>query len=489
MKTIVIGSTKHLVMALIYASIGIFIALLATGVWLLNSRPDLDIWHTVDLESEYNSSLAIETFSQYISLEQKLFEEVERKIYDQTQAPHPSVLNRYVRGSLADPQNWRIDWNKSYEWSKEDADYGVLLLHGMSDSPYALSHVAKHFKGKAHILGLRLPGHGTIPSGLVDVKWQDMAAAVSLASEHLNKQLKGKPIYVVGFSTGAALALNHELERVLAQQKPDYSAMVFISPAIGLPPVAAGAQWQAKLGELLGLEKLSWNSIQTEYDPFKYNSFAVNAGDVVYQLAERNQHILQQLTDEQLMALPSILTFQSLTDDTVSTEAVFTGLYHKLPKHNHQLVVFDINRTDINMGLIPEDPMLDHLGLFNTQYLDYDLTLVHNNLATHENLRDVEAETYFANGDTEKVSLATSWPYNVFSLSHVALPFPIEDSLYGPEGVNYIERIQIGAASSRGERGVLGVSADEILRQKWNPFFPYMIEKADDFISDIHTSF
>ncbi len=484
MKTIVIGSTKHMIMALFYASLGIFIALLATGIWMLNSRPDLDIWHTVELESEYTRSLDLNTFSQYLSLENKLFNDVEKLIYDQTQAPHPSILNRYVRGSLADPQKWRTDWNKSYEWVREDAEFGVLLLHGMSDSPYALSHVAKYFKDKAHIVGLRLPGHGTIPSGLVSVEWQDMAAAVSLASEHLTEKLNGRPLYVIGFSTGAALALNHELARIIENRSPSYSAMVFISPAIGLPPVAAGAQWQAKLGVLLGLEKLSWNSIQTEYDPFKYNSFAVNAGDVVYQLAERNQQMLTLATEEQIMSLPSILTFQSLTDDTVSTEAVFTGLYHKLPEKNHQLVVFDINRTDINMGLIPEDPMLNYSGLFNTQHLNYDLTLVHNNLTTHKRHRDVEAETYFSNGESQRVRLATSWPHNVFSLSHVALPFPIEDSLYGPEGVNFVERVQIGAASSRGERGVLGVSADEILRQKWNPFFPYLIGKADSFISD-----
>ena len=486
MKTIVIGSTKHLIMAVFYASLGIFVALLVAGVWFLNARPDLDIWHTLALKSEFKRTKGVETFADYIALEKTLFEEVEQKIYDQTLAPHPSILNRYVRGSLADPQKWRHDWNRSYEWPKKDADFGVLLLHGMSDSPYALSHVAMHFKDRAHVLGLRLPGHGTIPSGLVNIQWQDMAAAVTLATEHLKRVLDGRPLYVIGFSTGAALALNHELELVAQNKAGEYSGMVFLSPAIGLPPVAAGAQWQAKLGALLGLEKLSWNSIQTEYDPFKYNSFAVNAGDVVYQLAERNQLLLDQTSAQQLKSLSSVLAFQSLTDDTVSTQAVFSGLFQKLPQDNHQLVIFDINRTEVNMGLIPQDPILHFDGIFNTKHLKYDLTLVHNNVKTLDLPRDVVAETHFSQGEPEIQVLNLSWPKNVYSLSHVALPFPIEDSLYGPEGVHYVKRIQIGATSTRGERGVLGVSADEILRQKWNPFFPYLISRTDKFIEGLN---
>lgn len=484
MKTIVIGSTKHLIMALFYASLGIFIGLLVTGVWFLNERPELDIWHTTALSSEFRDSSDVASFSDYLALEQSLFDEVEKKIYDQTKAPHPSILNRYVRGSLADPQNWRYEWNRSYQWQNEEAKFGVLLLHGMSDSPYSLSHFAHRFKDSAHILGLRLPGHGTIPSGLVDVRWQDMAAAVSLATNELKQAMNGKPVYVVGFSTGAALALNHELARVADDLSPDFDGMIFLSPAIGLPPVAAGAKWQAKLGTLLGLEKLNWNSIQTEYDPFKYNSFAVNAGDVVYQLALRNQVLLETSSEAQLKQLAPILAFQSLTDDTVSTSAVVTDLFQKLPSMGHQLVIFDINRNEFNMGLIKTDPMLSFTGLFNTKHLKYSLTLVHNESEPAKRTQDVKAMTYFPERAPHEEDLNLYWPRNVFSLSHVALPFPIEDSLYGPEGVHYVKRIQIGAASTRGERRVLGVSADEILRQKWNPFFPYLMSRIDNFVTE-----
>lgn len=477
MKTIIIGSTKHLAFALFYASLGTFIALIAMAVWFLNSRPDLSIWHTTKLTSEYRAQSEVSTFSDYMKLEDKLFTELETKVYLEPSEPQPfDILNRYVHGSYSDPGHWAQDWNRSYEWPTDNAEFGVLLLHGMSDSPYALSHFANHYKDRAHILGLRLPGHGTLPSALTNIDWQDMAGAVALATRHMKQVLGEKPLYLVGFSTGAALALNHELERIAANKDADYSAMVLISPAIGLPAVAAGARWQARLGIVLGLDKLSWNSIQAEYDPFKYGSFAVNAGDVVYQLSMRNHDLILRQGRERLKGLPPILTFQSLTDDTVDTSAVISALYSQLPDAGHELVLFDINRTKVNLSLILNDPLKPYREMMTQGEFNYEFTLVENESLES---RDIQARRL---NDNSTSSLGLSWPKQIYSLSHVALPFPKSDALYGPIWNSDKPHIQIGTGASRGERGVISVSASEILRQKWNPFHPYMLSKMDEVI-------
>ncbi len=513
MKTLLIHSTKHLSIAVTYACLGVIAAALAFGVWFLNARPDLSIWHSTMLEHQFRLDSEVDDFPAYQALEAKLFEEVESKIYRRTQHLE-QPLNRYWHGSFADPDNWPKAWNRSYEWAKPDAEFGVLLLHGMSDSPYALSHFAEHFKGRAHLLGLRLPGHGTIPSGLVELKWQEMARAVELATKHLKQQLGDKPLYVVAFSTGAALALNHELERLAHNSTLSYRGMIFLSPAIGLSPVAAGAKWQDRLGRLLGLEKLSWNSIQTEYDPFKYNSFAVNAGDVVYQLAERNQQLMQAMSQAQLAELADILTFQSVADATVSTPAVVSNLYGRLPSKQHQLVLFDINRQPLSLALVVSDPLTALLPSLSLDAPRFDLTLVQNRQAVPERNQEGEqelvAQTVLSQSDLSQHKpsqneplksldeaeanryqpgqvvvhqpLGLSWPAGIYSLSHVALPYPASDSLYGTAFVKGSHRVQIGAAATRGERGVLGVSAAEVLRQKWNPFFPYLLARVDSFI-------
>ncbi|KIO34963.1 alpha/beta hydrolase [Shewanella sp. cp20] len=493
MKTLLIHSTKHLTIAVTYACLGITVAALAFGVWFLNARPDLSVWHSTRLEHQFRLDSEVEDFPAYQALEAKLFEEVERKIYRRTQGLE-QPLNRYWHGSFADPGNWPQAWNRSYEWANPQAEFGVLLLHGMSDSPYSLSHFAEHFRTRAHLLGLRLPGHGTIPSGLVELQWQEMARAVELASEHLRRQLGDKPIYVVAFSTGAALALNHELEQLSLGQGLSYRGMIFLSPAIGLSPVAAGAKWQDRLGRMLGLEKLSWNSIQTEYDPFKYNSFAVNAGDVVYQLAERNQQLMQALPEEKLSALADILTFQSVADGTVSAQAVVSDLYGRLPAKQHQLVLFDINRQPLSLALVANDPLAALLPALGLDAPRFDLTLVQNRHAELQQqplsaqkaaLRrfdEVEANRYRPGYEASHQPLGLAWPKGIYSLSHVALPYPASDSLYGTAFEKGRHRVQIGAAAARGERGVLGVSADEVLRQKWNPFFPYVLDRVDKFI-------
>ncbi|MCH1930594.1 lysophospholipase [Shewanella sp. A25] len=481
MKAIIIGPTKHLLMAAGYALLGIILTALIGGIYFLNSRPDLSLWHTTELKNEFRYNTKIEHFSEYLALEDKLFAELETKVLQKVPASEASPVNRYVKDSLSNPSHWRSNWNRSFEWPKEDAEFGVLLLHGMSDSPYAISNLALHFKGKAHVLGLRLPGHGTIPSGLVNLYWQDLAAAVNVATAHMKQRLNGKPLFVVGFSTGAATALNHELELINQNQPGDFAGMIFLSPAIALDPIAAAARWQSWLGRVLNLDKLQWNSIQVEYDPFKYTSFAVNAGDVVYQLALRNQSLLSGLTAEQLLQIPSILTFQSVVDATVSTPAVVQQLYQALPEHGHELVLFDINRIALNSKMMPDDPLALLLPPVSQQ-VHYRGTLIEN---INSDTTQVQAREFgISTGENlapQIEPLSLEWPAGVYSLSHVALPFSDNDSLYGNKTRENATRIQIGASAPRGERGVYSVPAAEMLRQKWNPFYDYMISRIDQY--------
>ena len=81
-------------------------------------------------------------------------------------------------------------------------------------------------------------------------------------------------------------------------------------------------------------------------------------------------------------------------------------------------------------------------------------------------------------------SLGIAYPRDVYSLSHVALPFPPTDGLYGSSpdpkedfGVN------LGAVAVHGEVGVLIVSLDLLARITWNPFFQYMLGRIEEGIA------
>ena len=74
--------------------------------------------------------------------------------------------------------------------------------------------------------------------------------------------------------------------------------------------------------------------------------------------------------------------------------------------------------------------------------------------------------------------LGLAWPEQVYSMSHVAIPFSPEDPLYGaspPEPGS--DELRLGHLSPRGEKGVLIVPIQQFLRLRFNPFFPYVAER------------
>jgi alpha-beta hydrolase superfamily lysophospholipase len=74
-------------------------------------------------------------------------------------------------------------------------ELGVLLLHGMSDSPYSLRSTGQLLNNRGgYVIGLRVPGHGQAPSGLLHVEWEDMAAAVRLARNELREKSANRPL-------------------------------------------------------------------------------------------------------------------------------------------------------------------------------------------------------------------------------------------------------------------------------------------------------
>jgi alpha-beta hydrolase superfamily lysophospholipase len=468
--------------ASLYAGLGALLVMLAGFVLYLEGRSDLEVWHLVELEEDFNADSELQNFAQYLALEDRLFSELDRKVYRVTDRQAPQLINRYSRDSLSDPGRWPRNWNRTFELAAQSPRAGVLLLHGMSDSPYSLRGIGDtlHAAG-AHVVGLRLPGHGTSPSGLLELRWQDMAAAVRLAVEYLATKSGEKPLYIVGYSTGAALAVHYALSTLDPAQGPTVDRLVLLSPAIGVSPFAALAVWQSRVGHLLGLEKLQWNAILPEYDPFKYGSFAVNAGDAVYLLSAEVQRLLKALANQgRLHQIPPILAFQSVVDATVSTPALIDGLFARLQGTEDELVLFDINRNAAIEPILTRQtgPVIDNL-LADAER-GFRLTVVTNRDATS---RAVLARNSVADaGEVAGHELGLVWPQGVYSLSHVALPFAESDPLYGNLPAQRNDRIHLGNLALRGERGVLQIPPGDMLRLRWNPFYPYLEQKMLAFL-------
>lgn len=75
-----------------------------------------------------------------------------------------------------------------------------------------------------------------------------------------------------------------------------------------------------------------------------------------------------------------------------------------------------------------------------------------------------------------------AWPDDLYSLTHVALPFPPTDPLYGGQPGSDSPGIQLGTLALRGERGVLQIPAAQMLRLRWNPFYNYLESRSLEFL-------
>lgn len=467
--------------AVSYSAIGAAVVLVIGYVVYINQLGTLDVWHLSKLDEEFTIESQVNSFEDYLALEARLFKQLDEQVYASLPAAQGRDINRYSRGSLSDPARWSTNWNRSFVLPSKSPRASVLLLHGMSDSPYSLRALGEQLNASGvYVLGLRLPGHGTAPSGLVEITWQDMAAAVRLAMRHLARNNPDQPIYIVGYSNGAALAVQYALETLQDATQPRVDRLVLLSPAIGVSRVAVLAVWQARLGHLLGLENLAWTDILPEYDSFKYNSFAVNAGDVVYQLTnEIQQQITVLAADGKMADFPPVLAFSSVVDATVSTPALVQGLFERLPPGKHELVLFGINRIVNYQPLMKWDSSEIVQALRADPHRAFTLSHV-TNIDMHS--RGVVVRTQHPDVDVPvETNLGLSWPNNIYSLAHVALPFPPEDRLYGgyPAGEN--PGIRLGDIALRGERGTLQVSAADMLRLRWNPFYPYVEMRVLEF--------
>jgi hypothetical protein len=309
-----------------------------------------------------------------------------------------------------------------------------------------------------------------------------MAAAVRLAVNSLDERYPGIPLHIVGYSNGAALAVNYALTSVQDNRAPAVDRLVLLSPQIGVTSLAAFAVWQARLGYLLGMDKVAWNDILPEYDPFKYGSFAINAGDVSYRITAEIQRQIDALNEKGLISqVPPILAFSSVVDATVHAPALVRHLFNRLEPGGHELVFYDVNRMAGLTELYKFDPqeMIDSVR--EKMARSFSLSLLTNE---HINSRFVVERNWPAGLESfTEESLGIAWPQDVFSLSHVALPFPENDPLYGGKPDSSNPGIHLGNLAFRGERGTLQVSPAAMLRQRWNLFYDYQQQRILEFLS------
>lgn len=169
-----LARTRRLVRRLLLSLLGLLLlgwTLVAYFAW---QAAPLQPWHTLVPPELSAEQLDDSDWQAYLAHEQQLFELVTKEVIARTPPEQQLDSNRYYQDAPINPAHFATDWNRSYLLRPSGEVKGVaVFLHGLTDSPYSLRHLAQRYREQGFIaLGLRIPGHGTVPAGLIDIDWE-----------------------------------------------------------------------------------------------------------------------------------------------------------------------------------------------------------------------------------------------------------------------------------------------------------------------------
>jgi len=66
-------------------------ALMLLVVWFVNNDPDLEVWHTADLDEEFTERPAVHSFAGCLPPEERLFAQLEKRVFARIEADELSA--------------------------------------------------------------------------------------------------------------------------------------------------------------------------------------------------------------------------------------------------------------------------------------------------------------------------------------------------------------------------------------------------------------
>lgn len=458
---------------IIFYPLGI-IAMVTTvrGYLFREGEMELMPWHSVSRYEEPD-------YKNYKELKEYLTDEREflQKAYEEVLVTDGGILNRYSAKSLVSPFDSNGEnINLSYELVPENIKGGVLLLHGMTDSPFITKDIAQVFYEQGYyVLAMRYRYHGTFPGELAKLRWEDLIETAKFGSKMVHEKIKDIPdskFYIAGYSTGAPVSLyysTHELKEDRTLPNPD--KLFWFAPAMGISAMAKMVGPDMILSKIPYFKKFQWLDILPEYDAGKYNSFHKTPGIELDTLIDKAKEYGVK-TDQ----LPPIFAYTSLKDATVNETKLFEFL-GAVGNERGELVVFDANRK-FNEFFKKRVNYMEFLKELKSYAIKGGILILSN----HENPEDDKVTLFGKNGEAMeriKSELGLSWGEFTFSLGHLAIPVAPENILYGKDSP--FAKISINL---RGEKNIAGVDANSLMRLRYNQFFPFMAENIKRVIDE-----
>lgn len=248
-----------------------------------------------------------------------------------------------------------IDANCPFEWRPDaltSPRKGILLIHGLLDSPYGVRDLAHYFLKRGFLVrSILLPGHGTVPGDLLTTHYSDWLKAAAYGIDSFSGGVD--ELYCLGISGGATMALYHALAL------PTLKGLFLFAPSIKLRSrYAFAGSWLKHLGKLY--TPAEWYRLASDRDYAHYESFPYHFVEQAYRLTR----VFQEREKNARLTMPlfMVLTKEDETIDSAAAEAFFSRHHHP----HSRLVIYSPTpvqtvdpRIEWRTSCFPEDHILN----------------------------------------------------------------------------------------------------------------------------------
>jgi len=230
---------------------------------------------------------------------------------------------------------------------KNNGHIGVVLVHGFTGSPTAMRPWAEFLNARGYSVRVPLlPGHGTKPADLNQVRWPAWPAKVTAEIVELQKHCS--QVFVIGLSMGGGTTLH-----VAFELGDKLSGIILVNPMIHLkgvsPSLAFAISRVVKFGKSVGNDIKRAGVTEYSYDKMPY----------------RGIHQLLTMLQLTRAALPSI---------KVPMQLFHSADDHTLAVSNTEIIMREIGSTNKSR--------IELLNSFHVATLDHDSELIFTNSLT-----------------------------------------------------------------------------------------------------------
>lgn len=259
----------------------------------------------------------------------------------------------------------------------------VVLLHGLTDSPYYMKDIANmYFQNGYDVYVPLLKGHGDSYETLERVQNTEWNSEVERNIEAVSNKYSSK-IMLGGFSNGALLSTVNILSE---KSQNRISSLLLLSPSFNLPFMD-----RMKLKAAIGFEKIvnftKWSVLRSAFDklrvlkvsknkakgttgPVRYDNIPLNGA---LQLG-KNSNLVEKLSKNKTIDIPTVMVLSS-GDPRISLEhavrkfkKLFTGQKHLIwlqSPEGEKIAKAPKGIPAENLSVIPVNSLIGHTIMLN----------------------------------------------------------------------------------------------------------------------------